>query len=230
MTVSAASGPDGIALTLQADPKIFAADADFDHPTVADRLRELAFLCPGLTVQLVDHRPNGERRETFHGPNGLGDYVRFLNRDRRPAHPDVISFGDADSDTPFRIALQWTQDDACRIRTYANGLLTKEGGTHLIALRTALAHTIRKYGRHYGLLREEELTPEHCVQGLTAVLTVELESPCYYGPTKERLNSLEVGPLIEEEREVLVRRLPRNQRKQAAAEPSSTGAGRVSGG
>jgi DNA gyrase subunit B len=196
MSVDAASGPDGIAIILQADPAIFA-DADFDRPTLADRLRELAYLCPGLTLRLVDHRPNGEPVETFHAPNGLGDYVHFLNRDRRVAHRDVISFGDADGETAFRIAFQWTQDDDCRIRTYANGLLTKQGGTHLVALRTALGHTIRRYGRHFGRLHEERLTAEHCVQGLTAVLAVELESPCYGGPTKERLESLEVGPLIQ---------------------------------
>jgi DNA gyrase subunit B len=187
---------DGFTLTLQSDPTIFDPDADFSYEKVADRCRELAFLRPGLRIQVVDMRPQQEREEMFVAPAGLGDYVHFLNRSRKPLHRDVIVLDGADKGVSFQVGLQWTQSDDCILRSYVNCYMTRHGGTHLDSLLKAVTRSIRKYGREFGVLRKELLSRHHCSAGLTAVLTVELSEPQFEGPTRSRLDNPEVQPLI----------------------------------
>jgi DNA gyrase subunit B len=186
----------GTTIAFWPDPYIFKGNLRFDFDTIAGRLRELAFLNPGLTCSLTDQRETPPRSETCHFPEGVINFVRFLNRAEQPVHSEVISCP-AEDGQEWEVAFQWTDSPDERLRSYVNSDFTRLGGTHVSGLRYAVTRTLLEYARNNGLAGERECpTGEDCHRGLTGVVALQVAEPQFSGATKERLNNPEAEGFV----------------------------------
>jgi DNA gyrase subunit B len=188
------------------DPEIFLTTREFKYDILAKRLRELAFLNPGLEITLEDQR--SERRETFKFKDGIAEYVAFLNRGKTCLHNPPLSFsGDAQAvegdDKSGRImvdiALQYNDGYADLIYAYANSIHNIEGGTHLSGFRTALTRVINNYAKANNLVKEKDppISGDDVREGLTAVISVKVPEPRFEGQTKTKLSNGEVDGIVQ---------------------------------
>ena len=188
------------------DPEIFLATTDFKYDILAKRLRELAFLNPGIIITLSDERTN--RAETFVFKNGISEYVTFLNRGKTTVYPNPISFsGEADAVETDKdgakivvdIALQHNDTYSDQIYAYANSIHNLEGGTHLSGFRTALTRVINTYGKANNLIKDKEpnLSGDDVREGLTAVISIKVPDPRFEGQTKTKLSNSEVDGIVQ---------------------------------
>lgn len=188
------------------DPEIFLTTREFKYDILAKRLRELAFLNPGIQIFLEDQRTN--RTETFLFKDGISEYVTFLNRGKTLIHPDPISInGDApaseDPNNELRIvvdiALQYNDGYNDQIYAYANSIHNIEGGTHLSGFRTALTRVINNYAKANNLIKDKDpsLTGDDVREGLTAVISVKVPEPRFEGQTKTKLSNGEVDGIVQ---------------------------------
>ncbi len=190
----------GTQITFLPDLEIFE-EIGFDFDTLAERLRETAFLTRGLRIELVDER--GETNSVvFKYDGGIEDFVRHLNENKDELHRKVIYFEGADEeDGEVEIAMQWNSSYQESIFSFANNINTHEGGTHLSGFRSALTRTLNAYARNKGLLHEkkdENLAGEDVREGLTAVISVKLHDPQFEGQTKTKLGNPPIRGLVEE--------------------------------
>ncbi len=185
----------GTTISFLPDPSIFE-EPDFDFDTLAQRLRETAFLTKGLLVRLVDRRGEGREVE-FHYEGGIQDFVRHLNESRDPVHRDVV-YLEQESEASLEVALQWTAAYSESVYTFANNINTHEGGSHLTGFRTALTRTLNDYARAKGLLKEkdENLEGPDTREGLTAIISVKLREPQFEGQTKTKLGNSEITGFV----------------------------------
>ncbi len=187
------------------DSEIFLTTREFKYDILAKRLRELAFLNPGITIELNDERV--DRSETFMFKDGLAEYVAFLNRSKSPIHPKVIAFsGDTipDGDTSgariiIDVALQYNDGFTEQIYAYANSIHNIEGGTHLSGFRTALTRVINHYAKANTLVKEKDptLSGDDVREGLTAVISVKVPEPRFEGQTKTKLSNGEIDGIVQ---------------------------------
>ena len=194
----------GTKITFRADPEIFSV-ASYNFETLSQRLRELAFLNSGVTIEAVDERDEkGERRHEFRYEGGIRSFVEHLNKNKQPLHEGVITFSDIKdpSGDPrvdaqkerLDIALQWNDGYAEQVFCFTNTIANKDGGTHLEGLKTALTRAIQKYAEGSGLtknLKDANLSGEDCREGLTAVVSLKIRDPKFSSQTKEKLVSQE---------------------------------------
>lgn len=195
----------GTKITFLPDPEIFMITRDFNYDVLAKRLRELAFLNPGINIELSDERTN--KGENFRFKNGISEYVSFLNRAKNVVHAEPIVFSgesattDEESDAMIvvDVALQYNDAFADQIYAYANSIHNIEGGTHLSGFRTALTRAINNYARGNNLVKEKEpnLTGEDVREGLTAVISVKVPEPRFEGQTKTKLSNNEVDGIVQ---------------------------------
>jgi DNA gyrase subunit B len=188
----------GTTLTFQPDPEIFE-EVEFDFQTLADRLRETAFLTRSLKIELTDER--GQTNSVvFQYEGGIEDFVRHLNENKDALHRKTIYFEGEGEDGQVEVAMQWNSSYQESIFSFANNINTHEGGTHLSGFRAALTRTLNAYGRSKGLLKEkdENLTGEDVREGLTAVISVKLHDPQFEGQTKTKLGNPPIRGLVEE--------------------------------
>ena len=195
----------GTKITFIPDPEIFMITRDFNYEILAKRLRELAFLNPGVNIELSDERTN--KGENFRFNNGISEYVSFLNRAKNVVHAEPIVFsgesattgGDSDAKTIVDVALQYNDAFADQIYAYANSIHNIEGGTHLSGFRTALTRAINNYARGNNLVKEKEpnLTGDDVREGLTAVISVKVPEPRFEGQTKTKLSNNEVDGIVQ---------------------------------
>jgi DNA gyrase subunit B len=190
----------GTQITFLPDLEIFE-EIGFDFDTLAERLRETAFLTRGLRIELVDER--GETNSVvFKYDGGIEDFVRHLNENKDELHRKVIYFeGSDEEDGEVEIAMQWNSSYQESIFSFANNINTHEGGTHLSGFRSALTRTLNAYARNKGLLHEkkdENLAGEDVREGLTAVISVKLHDPQFEGQTKTKLGNPPIRGLVEE--------------------------------
>jgi DNA gyrase subunit B len=190
----------GTQITFLPDLEIFE-EIGFDFDTLAERLRETAFLTRGLRIELVDER--GETNSVvFKYDGGIEDFVRHLNENKDELHRKVIYFeGSDDEDGEVELAMQWNSSYQESIFSFANNINTHEGGTHLSGFRSALTRTLNAYARNKGLLHEkkdENLAGEDVREGLTAVISVKLHDPQFEGQTKTKLGNPPIRGLVEE--------------------------------
>jgi len=195
-----ATAEHGTQITFLPDLEIFE-EIGFDFDTLAERLRETAFLTRGLRIELVDER--GETNSVvFKYDGGIEDFVRHLNENKDELHRKVIYFEGADEeDGEVEIAMQWNSSYQESIFSFANNINTHEGGTHLSGFRSALTRTLNAYARNKGLLHEkkdENLAGEDVREGLTAVISVKLHDPQFEGQTKTKLGNPPIRGLVEE--------------------------------
>jgi DNA gyrase subunit B len=188
----------GTTITFLPDLEIFE-EIDFDFATLAERLRETAFLTRGLRIRLVDER--GQTNEvTFQYEGGIEDFVRHLNENKDSLHRKVIYFEGEEDAGLVEVAMQWNSSYQESIFSFANNINTHEGGTHLSGFKAALTRTVNAYARGKGLLKEkdENLQGEDVREGLTAVISVKLQDPQFEGQTKTKLGNPPIKGLVEE--------------------------------
>jgi DNA gyrase subunit B len=198
LSKGAAATSTGTTLTFQPDPEVFD-EVEFDFPTLAERLRETAFLTRGLKIELIDER--GQTNSvTFQYEGGIEDFVRHLNENKDALHRKTIFFAGEEDEGQLEVAMQWNTSYQESIFSFANNINTHEGGSHLSGFRAALTRTLNAYARSKGLLKEKDgnLAGEDVREGLTAVISVKLHDPQFEGQTKTKLGNPPVRGLVEE--------------------------------
>jgi DNA gyrase subunit B len=177
------------------DKTIFTV-TEYNYDTLAQRLRELAFLNKGLLITLTDERTtdakSGEAKHTdFKYNGGIAEFIKHLNRGKQVLHDKPIYMEDDRNGVHMEIGLQYNDAYSETIFSFANNINTIDGGTHLSGFRTALTRTINYAGQQMGLFRDvkENLTGDDVREGLVAVISVKLSQPQFEGQTKGKLNS-----------------------------------------
>ncbi len=177
------------------DRSIFTA-IEYNYDTLAQRLRELAFLNKGLQITLTDERTTdsktGEAKHAeFKYNGGIAEFIKHLNRGKQVLHDKPIYMEDDRNGVHMEIGLQYNDAYSETIFSFANNINTVEGGTHLSGFRTALTRTINYAGQQMGLFKDvkENLTGDDVREGLVAVISVKLPQPQFEGQTKGKLNS-----------------------------------------
>jgi len=177
------------------DRSIFTA-TEYNYDTLAQRLRELAFLNKGLVITLTDERTidskTGEaKRSEFKYNGGIAEFIKHLNRGKQVLHDKPIYMEDDRNGVHMEIGLQYNDAYSETIFSFANNINTVDGGTHLSGFRTALTRTINYAGQQMGLFKDvkENLTGDDVREGLVAVISVKLSQPQFEGQTKGKLNS-----------------------------------------
>jgi len=185
----------GTRVTFKPDPSIMEMTV-FNYDTLAQRLREMAFLNKGLKITLTDERVDPEKRTEFLYSGGIAEFIRHLNRGKQVLHDKPIYF-EADRPLPnggtlsMEVALQYNDGYSENVFSFANNINTVDGGTHLTGFKTALTRTINAFGQREGLFKDvkENLTGDDVREGLTAVVSVKVPQPQFEGQTKGKLNS-----------------------------------------
>jgi DNA gyrase subunit B len=186
----------GTTVTFKPDGEIFKT-TKFNFETVAERLRELAYLNKEVTMILKDE--NDGQEETYRFKGGLVDFVKYLDEHRTALHKPVYIEGEKDN-TPLEISFEYSDSYSENVHSYVNNINTIEGGTHLVGFRTALTRTLNNYAYKNGLIKENNkitLTGDDFREGLTAVISVKVMEPQFEGQTKTKLGNSEVKSVVE---------------------------------
>jgi DNA gyrase subunit B len=185
----------GTKITFKPDPTIMDA-VEFNYDTLAQRLRELAFLNKGLTITLTDERADPVKQHEFHYSGGIAEFIKHLNKGKAVLHEKPIYIeGERELANggllSIEVALQYNDGYSESVFSFANNINTVDGGSHLSGFRSALTRTINAYGQAAGLFKDvkENLTGDDVREGLTAVVSVKLPQPQFEGQTKGKLNS-----------------------------------------
>ncbi len=188
----------GTEVEFQPDVEIFD-DLVYNYETLATRMRELAFLNKGLTIDLTDLREKNDDGEYLHerffSEEGLSEFVAFLDGTREPLIKDVISIEGEKSGIPVEVAMIYNTSYTENIHSYVNNINTHEGGTHLSGFRRGLTNTLKKYAERSGLLDKLkfEISGDDFREGLTAIVSVKVAEPQFEGQTKTKLGNREVN-------------------------------------
>lgn len=186
----------GTTITFKPDAEIFKV-TKFNFDTVAERLRELAYLNKEVTMILKDE--NDGQEETYRFKGGLIDFVKYLDEQRTAMHKPVYIEGEKEN-TPVEISFEYSDSYSENVHSYVNNINTIEGGTHLVGFRTALTRTLNNYAYKNGLIKENNkitLTGDDFREGLTAVISVKVMEPQFEGQTKTKLGNSEVKSVVE---------------------------------
>ena len=187
----------GTKVTFLPDDTIFETTT-FDFRTLAQRMREMAFLTAGLKIILRDEREEKKER-TFHYEGGIREFVAYLNKGSNPLYPEILYFEGEKDGVMVEVALQ--HNDAYSDNTYGfvNTITTPEGGMHIVGFRNALTKTFNDYGRKNKLLKDsdENLSGEDIREGITAIISVKIEDPQFEGQTKQKLGNTEARSAVD---------------------------------
>ncbi|AAM04997.1 TPA: DNA topoisomerase (ATP-hydrolyzing) subunit B [Methanosarcina acetivorans] len=187
----------GTKTTFKPDARIFET-TDFQYDILSNRLRELAFLNRGLTINLKDLRSPEGQAETFIYSGGIVEFVEYLNKKKQPLHEKPIYFERQRDDMVVEIAMQYTNSYTENVYSFANNINTHEGGTHIIGFKTALTRVANDYIKANKLSKEDaKLTGDDVREGLTAIISVKLMEPQFEGQTKTRLGNSEVKGIVD---------------------------------
>ncbi len=195
----------GTLITFKPDATIFTITTEFKFDLLANRLRELAFLNPGVEIVLTDER--GETKtETFFYREGIEQFVKQLGRNKQPLHPKPISLSgrrtikieNKEDDVLVDCVLQYTDSYSDQILCFANSIPNPDGGTHLTGFRTALTRAINTYARQNNLLKEKDpaISGDDVREGLVCVLSVKLPHPRFESQTKVKLVNGEIDGVV----------------------------------
>jgi DNA gyrase subunit B len=185
----------GTMTVFKADPEVFET-VEFSFDTIAQRLRESAYLNKGLWIRLLDDRSDRERSFYFEG--GLVSFVRHLNKNKETLHSRPIYVEQKGPAASIEVALQYNDTYAENVFSFANNINTVDGGTHLTGFRAALTRSLNDYARRASILKDADanLSGDDVREGLTAVVSVKLVDPQFEGQTKAKLGNAEVkGPV-----------------------------------
>jgi len=192
------SSKTGTTVSFMADDGIFE-NVEYNFETLAQRMRETAFLTKCLKITMADERVEPRETETFRYTGGLVDFVKYLNANKDPLHRKVIYFESEAEDAELDVGMQWNMAYTESIFTFANNINTHEGGMHLVGFKNALTRTVNDYARSKTLLKEKDpnLTGEDIREGLTAIVSVKVRNPQFEGQTKTKLGNTEIRGLVE---------------------------------
>jgi len=182
----------GTIIHFKPDPTIFTETTVFDFETLAQRLRELAFLNKGISISLEDKR-NDEEPVTYHYEGGIISYVEYLNRTKDALHEPFYSEGE-DQQIAVEVSIQYNDGYASNLYSFANNIHTYEGGTHESGFRTGLTRVINDYARKNNLFKEDDpnLSGDDVREGMTAIVSIKHPDPQFEGQTKTKLGNSEV--------------------------------------
>ncbi|MHA1766433.1 MAG: DNA topoisomerase (ATP-hydrolyzing) subunit B [Promethearchaeota archaeon] len=198
-------GDTGTEIQFLPDKQIFTGmDADhfeFDYEYLAGRLRDLAYLNP-IEIQMIDNRPGKEKEEIFKYEGGISDFVKFLNKTKKPLHEDIIHLKKERDGLIVEIAFQYNESYNELIQSFVNNINTIEGGTHLTGFKTALTRVFNNYIKdhqgQYKNLKDKTLKGADVREGLVAILSVSVPEPQFEGQTKTKLGNPEVKAIVSE--------------------------------
>ncbi len=190
------TGKTGTKVTFVPDREIFK-NRTFKFDTLAERMRELAYLNKDITIKIRDARDGEE--ETFHFDGGIVEFVKYIDAARPALHKQPIYVSGEKDSTPMEVAFQYTDSYTENIFSYVNDINTHEGGTHLIGFKSALTRTLNNYAQKNGLIKSDkmQLTGEDFREGLTAVISIMVREPQFEGQTKTKLGNSEVKSIVE---------------------------------
>jgi DNA gyrase subunit B len=186
----------GTTTVFRPDPQVFET-VEFSFDTIAQRLRESAYLNKGLWIRLLDDPAGRERSFYFEG--GLVSFVRHLNKNKEALSGRPIYVERREGATSIEVALQYNDTYAENVFSFANNINTVDGGSHLTGFRAALTRSLNDYARRAGILKESDanLSGDDVREGLTAVISVKLVDPQFEGQTKAKLGNPEVKGQVE---------------------------------
>jgi DNA gyrase subunit B len=188
----------GTKVTFRPDRQVFE-EITFSFDTLAQRLREFAFLNRGLSITLRDERSEKVRQAVYHYEGGIVEFVEHLNRARQALH-EPIYLEASTEEMGLEVAMQWNDAYTEQLYSFANSVNTVEGGTHLAGFRGALTRTINQYLVNQNLKKDAKdlsLSGEDCREGLTAVISVRIAKPQFEGQTKTKLGNSEVTGMVQ---------------------------------
>jgi DNA gyrase subunit B len=189
----------GTKITFKPDPQVFE-ELVFSYDTLAQRLRELAFLNRGVEITLKDERAEKVREAVFYYQGGLVEFVKHLNKARQVLHAQPIYLEAEAEGVRLEIAMQWNDSYNETVFSFANSINTVEGGTHMIGFKAALTRSINAYlaGASLGKdAKDLQLQGEDVREGLAAVISVKIPKPQFEGQTKTKLGNSEVRGQVE---------------------------------
>lgn len=183
----------GTTVHFKPDSEIFTETLEYDYETLANRLRELAFLNRGIKITIEDKRVEDKKNEYYY-EGGIKSYVEHLNRTREVLHDEPIYIEGEKDGITVEVALQYNDSYTGNIYSFANNIHTYEGGTHEFGFKTALTRVINDYARKHGIFKEADanLSGEDVREGLTAIVSVKHPDPQFEGQTKTKLGNSEV--------------------------------------
>jgi len=180
----------GTRMTFKPDPEIFP-ETKFNYDTLQKRLQELAFLNPGVRLQITDELTGQSEVHYYEG--GLREFVTYLNRTETALTPEVILIGGDVEQTRVDVALQYNDGYNENVRCYTNNNIPNpDGGTHLSGFRSAMTRALNAYGRKENLFKDVEPTGDDFREGLTAVVNVNIPDPQFQSQNKTKLLNVEV--------------------------------------
>lgn len=192
----------GTIIKFKPDPEIFTQTTEFKFDIIADRMRELAFLNPEITIDIIDEREEDEelRSKSFHYSGGVKDFVKFLDENRESMMDEPIFISGELDMIPVELALQYNNSYTENIFSYVNNINTREGGTHISGFRRALTRSLKAYAEKNNIIKSNSkiaISGEDFREGLTGVLSVKVPEPQFEGQTKTKLGNSEVQSAVE---------------------------------
>ena len=192
----------GPIVTFKPDPEIFKQTREYSYDTLAQRLRELAYLNKGIHIELIDKRNTDDKgefvQETFYSEEGLPEFIRFLDETRESIITKVIAMEGEKNGIPVEVAMVYNTSFSENLHSYVNNINTHEGGTHLSGFRRGLTTMLKKYADSSGMLDKLkfEISGDDFREGLTAIVSVKVAEPQFEGQTKTKLGNREVTSAV----------------------------------
>jgi DNA gyrase subunit B len=188
----------GTVIQFRPDGEIFTETLEYDFDTLANRLRELAFLNRGIKITIEDKREEDKRRE-YHYEGGIKSYVEHLNRSKEVIHEEPIYIEGNRDNISVEIAIQYNDSYTSNLYSFANNIHTYEGGTHEAGFKTALTRVINDYARKNSVFKDSDanLTGEDVREGITAIISIKHPDPQFEGQTKTKLGNSEARTITD---------------------------------
>lgn len=192
----------GTVVTFKPDHEIFKQTTEYSYETLANRMRELAYLNKGVSITMTDKRQKNEDGsfvgETFVSEKGLEEFIRFLDETRVPIIQEVVAMEGEKNGIPVEVAMIYNDGFSENLHSYVNNINTHEGGTHLSGFRRGLTTTLKKYAESSGMLDKVkfEISGDDFREGLTAIVSVKVAEPQFEGQTKTKLGNREVTSAV----------------------------------
>jgi DNA gyrase subunit B len=189
----------GTKIRFRPDERVFE-DIRMNFDVIAKRLKELAYLNGGVIIRLCDERiKDGNNKRAFCYDGGLIDFVKYLNEDKNPIHPDIVYFEGEREGVYAQVAIQYTDSYTESIFSYVNNIPTTEGGAHETGFKSALTKVLNDYARKNGYLKEKDtnLAGEDFREGITAVISLKMHNVQFEGQTKTKLGNSEARTALE---------------------------------
>ncbi|HVF72011.1 MAG TPA: DNA topoisomerase (ATP-hydrolyzing) subunit B [Chthoniobacterales bacterium] len=188
----------GTLITFFPDPTIFTITTEFKFERLASRLRELAFLNPGLEITLSDERTETGKKELFLYKKGIEEFVRELGENKQVIHPKPVVLSRQRDEVFVDVVLQYNDSYNDQILCFANSIPNPDGGTHLTGFRSALTKAVNQYAKTNGLLKDKDpaISGDDVREGLTCVLSIKLPNPRFESQTKVKLVNTEIDGIV----------------------------------